>query len=150
MNYQKGVCSNCNSERLIVNKAKRLCLGCNKKASIQRSIERKKRKIANGEEIDPSKLAIFYQQYWNRYSDRYCVECGIELKKFNRWHIHHLIPKKNWKDYEEDIVYNDDNCVFVCLECHSKAETNLDHTPKVTDLTKKVLLQFRKRNHNNG
>lgn len=145
MNYVKGICAGCDTERLIVNKSKKLCLGCNKKASIQRSRIRREKRIAEGEDIDPLKLALFYQSYWNRHPIRYCVECGVELKNFKRWHIHHLIPKRDFKEYEDDIVFADSNCVYVCLQCHSQAESDVSKTQNIQERYKIACNTFKQK-----
>lgn len=114
---------------------------------------RKQQRVVEGKEIDPARLSVFYQSYWNRYQERFCVECGIELRTFKRWHIHHLIAKKHWKDYDVDIVFDDDNCVYVCLECHSRAETKLDTTETIKKFTKakqeKLEIHLRRTNKSN-
>lgn len=143
MKYIKGVCNSCGCERLIVHKSKNLCYFCTKKAEVKRRIEKHRKRVDEGLEIDPLKLSLFYQSYWNRHSDRYCVECGIELRRYHKWHIHHLIPKKNWRLYADDIVFADSNCVYVCLQCHSQAETDVQKTKEIKRLTEMALQQFR-------
>lgn len=132
----------CEQDKLIVQKSLGLCMNCNAKRLRKKSENKKKERIKDGKDLDPNKLDIFYQQYWNKHPDRTCIECEITLKTYHKWHIHHLIPKKLWNKYTKDIVYADDNCVYVCLECHSQAETRLDLTNTIKYLTISKMLEY--------
>lgn len=140
--HKKGICYGCQLERWIVHKALHLCVYCNKKRLEKLSVDRKKKKVEEGLALDPLKLDIFYQQYWNKHAERFCRNCGIELRTYKKWHIHHVIPKKYFNMYDKDIVFDDDNCIYLCLECHSKAETKLDTVPEIERITKEKYEEY--------
>lgn len=115
--------------------AKRMCPKCYMKERQKVYIERKELKVKKGIILDSKKLSNFYLKYWNDNPNRTCFECGAPLYKFRPWHIAHIIPKRLWKEYNKDIVFNYDNIQYVCLGCHS----DFDHgegssTPKLKQL----------------
>lgn len=113
--YQKGDCSKCGRNRLIANKSKKLCVFCNKLASIERTKERKKKLIEQGKAIDYDKLNDFYLDFWNSFEEKKCFETGENLYQFNKWHIHHILEKRDYPQH----ALNEDVCVLLSLEQHS-------------------------------
>ena len=64
-----------------------------------------------------------------------CIECGKHLgNKFKKWNFHHCLPKAKYPQFRHEPF----NIVLVCLEDHSKAETNIDFAPKIKARTKEV------------
>lgn len=137
--FSVGLCSECGNANMLVNKSLKLCIGCNQKRLYKQSLERKKIKIKDGKIINPSRLDKFYKQYWDTNKERFCYECGCPLYVYKKWHIHHVIPKRHFLKYLPiDIVYNNDFCIYLCLEHHAQAETNLDKVPLTKELTIKI------------
>jgi hypothetical protein len=72
----------------------------------------------------------FYKQLWAIRPHK-CVNCGCNIgKQFKLWNWHHLLNKVDYWQFR----HNPRNVILVCLECHSKAETNLDFAPKIKEL----------------
>lgn len=133
MQRKRGICNGCGNDRIIY--AKKLCQSCYAYSRIPIYLARKKEKILNNSIIDKIKLQEFFKEYWDKYKKRECYECGIPLYNYRNWHLHHVIPKRFWKNYKTDIVFNEDNIVYVCLDCHSDADHNaMKNTPKIEKL----------------
>lgn len=69
----------------------------------------------------------FYKEVWAA-SPHKCQNCDCRLPKtpYN-WMFHHLLEKRNYPQYR----HTPENIMILCLECHSKAETNIDYAPAV-------------------
>lgn len=92
----------------------------------------KKRKKKLEEQKDLLKLdEEFYKMVWLA-SKHECQNCNCKLPKtpYN-WMFHHLLEKRNYPQYR----HTPENIMILCLECHSKAETNIDFAPKVKHRT---------------
>lgn len=113
--YKTGLCSVCEKERLIVNKSKKLCLFCNQKASVERSRIRRKERIAQGKELDKSKLARFYKKFYEQHPTKTCFETDEPITSYKSWNCHHLLEKKNYPQY----AFLIDICVLLTLEMHA-------------------------------
>ena len=88
----------------------------------------KKRQKKLEEQKDLLKLdEEFYKMVWAA-SKPECQNCNCKLPKtpYN-WMFHHLLEKRNYPQYR----HTPENIMILCLECHSKAETNIDFAPKV-------------------
>lgn len=112
---KNGICKGCGKSTLIVQKSKGLCLLCNTKLSLERQRQRKLLKINKGIIVDPKRINIFYQNFWNTQPIKICYETGVPLYTFKSWHVHHLLEKKDYPQY----AYNMDVCVLLSLESHS-------------------------------
>jgi HNH endonuclease len=81
----------------------------------------------------------FYLEIWAA-SPHKCYECGGGLGNVpHNFMFHHLLPKRIYPEFR----HTPENIALVCLACHSKAETNIDFSPKIKALTewaKKQLL----------
>jgi len=81
----------------------------------------------------------FYREIWLA-SPHYCRNCGYGLgKSMYNWMFHHILPKRDYPQFR----HTPENIALVCLECHSKCETNIDSAPKIkllTEQTEKLLL----------
>jgi 5-methylcytosine-specific restriction endonuclease McrA len=76
----------------------------------------------------------FYKDIWSS-NTHVCANCLNNLQqKFERWNFHHLLPKKDYPQFRHDIR----NIVILCLECHSKCETDYDTIPKIRDLKESI------------
>jgi hypothetical protein len=91
-----------------------------------------KRAAKLSEQIKMAELdEAFYKKLWSERPHK-CVECGKSLgNTFKKWFFHHLLPKSKYPQFRHDPL----NIVFADLECHSKAETNIDFAPKIKELT---------------
>ena len=112
---KSGVCSNCNEEKIIYHKSKKLCKICNLKRLSKQSHERQKKKIAEGKALDYNKLNTFYKQFWDLQKDKKCYETDEIIITFHKWHVHHLLEKNRFKE----AAYDFDNCVLLTLQQHS-------------------------------
>ncbi len=131
---KQATCTDCGNDRLIY--AKKMCQSCYIKSRQKVYAQRRKDKIAKGDIIDKDKLHLFFLEYWNKYTHRICYECGTPLYNYKAWHIHHIIPKRFFKDYlPVDIIFNEENLMYVCLGCHADADHNqMKNTPKIKEI----------------
>lgn len=113
--YKTAICSRCEKEKLIVNKSRKLCLFCNQKASLERAQLRRKERILNGKELDKSKLAKFYKDFYNTHPTKRCFETNEPIRSYRSWNCHHLLEKKDYPQY----AFIDEICVLLTLEMHS-------------------------------
>lgn len=89
------------------------------------SEKRKKQIIADKEllELDAS----FYKEVYAASPHR-CQNCDITLPKTpSNFMFHHLLEKRNYPQFR----HTPENIAILCLECHSKCETNIDFAPKI-------------------
>jgi len=71
----------------------------------------------------------FYKEVYAA-SPHWCQSCGIKLpKEPQTFMFHHLLEKRNYPD----LRHVPENIMVLCLECHSKAETNIDFAPKIKE-----------------
>lgn len=113
--YKNDICSGCSKDRLIVNKSKKLCLFCNQKASVERSRIRRKERIAQGKELDKSKLARFYKKFYEEHPTKTCFETNEPITNYRSWNCHHLLEKRHYPQY----AFLNDICVLLTLEMHA-------------------------------
>lgn len=109
-----GICKRCGNNKIIINKSKGLCLYCNNLASIKRSRERRLIRIQKGLVVDLNKVNKFYKKFWDSQTIKNCYETDVPLYTYNKWHVHHVLPKKQYPQY----VYNLDICVLLSLQQH--------------------------------
>lgn len=77
----------------------------------------------------------FYLEVWRAVPHR-CYNCRCKLpKEPSNFMFHHLLPKHIYPQFR----YEPLNIAIVCLECHSKCETNIDFAPKVKQMRDDVL-----------
>ncbi len=86
----------------------------------------------------------FYKKWFDEHPDHKCYETGQPIFYFSMKHIHHIIAKRFQEKYSIDIITNPDNLVLLSLESHSKAETNIDFSPKTKALTELKYKEFEK------
>lgn len=89
-------------------------------------------------------LSKFCQEWYDRHPTKRCFECDNKIFNYKPHNGHHIIGKKYADKYNIDIVCSEENLVLLCLTDHSKAETNIDHAPKVKELTEKTYKAFEK------
>lgn len=69
----------------------------------------------------------FYKEIWSA-SPHKCQNCDCKLPKIPyNWMFHHLLEKRNYPKFR----HTPENIMILCLECHSKAETNIDFAPRI-------------------
>lgn len=134
--YKEGICSGCGKEKLITQKRLNLCSWCNQDRLRKKSLEKTKHRYQS--------LKKFYKDYWDKHENRECYECGKELLVYRNWHIAHIIPKREQKNYSIDITYNYDNICYLCFDCHSQFDNgNPELAPRVAELLEYKLKQYR-------
>lgn len=97
-----------------------------KKYSIPKVSKKRQRKLE--EQKDLLKLdEEFYKEVWSA-SPHWCQNCQVKLPKtpYN-WMFHHLLEKRHYPQFRHE----PSNIAILCLECHSKCETNIDFAPKI-------------------
>jgi len=95
----------------------------------------KKRQKKLEDQKDLLKLdEAFYKEVWAA-SALACQNCNCKLPKtpYN-WMFHHLLEKRNYPQFR----HVPENIMILCLECHSKAETNIDFAPKIKQRRKEA------------
>lgn len=97
-----------------------------KRYAIPKVSKKRQKKLAE-QKITAEKDADFYKEIWLASPHR-CQSCDCKLPKTpSNWMFHHLLEKRNYPQYR----YVPENIMILCLECHSKAETNIDFAPKI-------------------
>lgn len=97
-----------------------------KKYTIPKVSKKRQKKLE--EQKDLLKLdEAFYKEVWTA-SAHMCQNCDCRLPKtpYN-WMFHHLLEKRNYPQFR----HTPENVAIVCLECHSKCETNIDFAPRM-------------------
>jgi len=83
----------------------------------------------------------FYKEIYLA-SPHWCQNCGCKLpKEPQTFMFHHLLEKRNYPE----LRHIPENIMILCLQCHSKAETNIDFAPKIKERrlqAEKELLKF--------
>jgi hypothetical protein len=76
----------------------------------------------------------FYKEVY-RAAPHVCYNCGCKLpKEPSTFMFHHLLEKRNYPQFR----YEPLNIAILCLECHSKCETNIDFAPKIKEMRRQV------------
>ena len=76
----------------------------------------------------------FYKEIYLA-SPHICQNCGCKLpKEPSNFMFHHLLEKRNYPQFR----HTPENIMLLCLECHSKAETNIDFAPKIAQRRKET------------
>lgn len=106
--------------------------------SIARVSEKKKEKAADEKALFAADKE-FYAEIWVA-SPHVCQDCGRHLgREPLTTFFHHLLPKKPYPQFR----HTPENIMILCPDCHTQAETLLDHAPKVKarrDEVQKLLL----------
>jgi len=77
---------------------------------------------------------IFYKKIWD-INKHICINCNCSLgSQPKTFMFHHILEKRNFPQFR----YSPINIALLCLECHSKCETNIDYAPKIKELRKEV------------
>ena len=100
------------------------------KAKKYYTIAKVSKKKAAKQETDKEILKLddeLRKTVWNA-SKHECQNCGIHLgNAWKKWNFHHLLPKAQYPE----LRHVPENIMVLCLECHSKCETNIDFAPKI-------------------
>lgn len=97
-----------------------------KKYVIPKISEKRKRQIEN-DKATLERDKEFYREIYAA-SPHKCQNCDCKLpKEPQTFMFHHLLEKRNYPQYR----YIPENIMILCLECHSKAETNMDFAPRI-------------------
>jgi 5-methylcytosine-specific restriction endonuclease McrA len=97
---------------------------------VPKPIAKVSKKRAKQIELDKITLEADKEFYKEVYlaSPHACQNCGCKLpKEPSNFMFHHLLEKRNYSQFR----YTPENIMILCLECHSKAETNIDFAPKI-------------------
>lgn len=85
----------------------------------QKKLEEQKELLKQDEE--------FYKEVWAA-SDNRCQNCDCKLPRTpSNFMFHHLLEKRNYPKFR----HTPENIAILCLECHSKCETNIDFAPRI-------------------
>lgn len=104
-----------------------------KKYVIPKVSKKRQKKLEDQKEL--AKLdEAFYKEVWAASAHK-CQNCDCRLPKtpYN-WMFHHLLEKRNYPQFR----HVPENIMILCLECHSKAETNIDFAPKIKQRRKEA------------
>lgn len=93
---------------------------------------------------DAIELHKYCLQWYEEHPTKRCYECDGRILIYTKMNCHHLIPKKDQDKYSVDLTLNTDNMVLLCLQDHSKCETNIDHAPRTKELTEQTYKAFEK------
>lgn len=97
-----------------------------KKYVIPKVSKKRQKKLEEQKELLKQDEA-FYKEVWAA-SDNRCQNCDCKLPKMPcNWMFHHLLEKRNYPQFR----HVPENIMILCLQCHSKAETNIDFAPKI-------------------
>jgi len=89
------------------------------------SAKRKKKLQEQKETLE--KDAAFYKEIYNA-SPHKCQNCDCRLPITpSNFMFHHILEKRNYPQYR----YVPENIAILCLECHSKCETNIEFAPRI-------------------
>jgi hypothetical protein len=100
-----------------------------KKTYVIAKVSKKRAKLLEDQK-DMQKLdKEFYREHWLAAPHR-CENCGCSLgKEPHTFFFHHLLEKRNYPE----LRHVHENIMLLCLEDHSKAETNIDFAPKIKE-----------------
>jgi 5-methylcytosine-specific restriction endonuclease McrA len=97
-----------------------------KQYRIPKVSKKQKEKIKEQKELQKRDEEFFKKIY--AASPHQCQNCGCRLPKTpSNFMFHHLLEKRNYPQFR----YEPENVMILCLECHSKAETNIAFAPKI-------------------
>lgn len=98
-----------------------------KKAYSIAKISKKRAKKMLEDKATAEADAEFYKVIWAASAHK-CQNCGCNLgRTAHTFMFHHLLEKRNYPEFR----HTPENIMVLCLECHSKAETNIDSAPKI-------------------
>lgn len=97
-----------------------------KKYTIPKVSKKRQKKLEDQKEQQKLDEA-FYKEVWAA-SPHSCQNCNCKLPKtpYN-WMFHHILEKRNYPQFR----HTPENIAILCLECHSKCETNIDFAPRM-------------------
>jgi hypothetical protein len=105
---------------------KKYCKNCSykiedKKTSINK-ISEKQKKVNKVKKENTILLHKVMYEWWKSFGDRkYCQCCNKQIPlEFSTINIHHLLPKRNYKDVDKCTDYY----MLLCAECHGGFETS--------------------------
>lgn len=98
-----------------------------KKNYIIPKVSKKRQKKLQDQKELLAKDEVFYKEVWAASANK-CQNCDCKLPRTpSNFMFHHLLEKRNYPQYR----HIPENIMILCLECHSKAETNIDFAPRV-------------------
>lgn len=98
-----------------------------KKAYSIPKVSKKRQKLLADQKITAEKDKEFYAEIYAA-SPHKCQNCDCKLPRTpSNFMFHHLLEKRNYPEHR----YSPENIMILCLECHSKAETNIDFAPRI-------------------
>jgi 5-methylcytosine-specific restriction endonuclease McrA len=90
-------------------------------------VSAKRKKKLEEQKVTLEKDREFYKEIYAASPHR-CQNCDCKLpKEPQTFMFHHLLEKRNYPQFR----YVPENIMILCLECHSKAETNMDFAPRI-------------------
>lgn len=98
-----------------------------KKHYVIPKVSKKRQKQLQDQKVTQEKDATFYKEIYAA-SPHKCQNCDCRLPRTpSNFMFHHLLEKRNYPQYR----YVPENIAILCLECHSKCETNIDFAPRI-------------------
>jgi len=97
-----------------------------KKYVIPKVSKKRQKKLEDQKEL-LKKDEEFYKEVYAA-SPHKCQNCDCKLPRTpSNFMFHHLLEKRNYPKYR----HIPENIMILCLECHSKAETNIDFALRI-------------------
>lgn len=93
-----------------------ICPRCGKVVDVGHDCENKYKDVRKRTQLSNSRWIHIRNDVRRR--DGCCVLCFMEGRFTNGYCVHHIIPREI--NNHDDMIYNEDNCVFLCEACHHR------------------------------
>lgn len=93
-----------------------LCSRCGKIVDVDHDCPNKLKDTRKKEQLSTTRWVHIRNNVRRR--DGCCVLCWIEGRFNNGYCVHHVIPREI--NDSDNSIYNEDNCVFLCEDCHHR------------------------------
>jgi 5-methylcytosine-specific restriction endonuclease McrA len=98
-----------------------------KKHYVIPKVSKKRQKKLEDQKELLKKDEAFYKEVYAA-SPHKCQNCDRTLPRTpSNFMFHHILEKRNYPQYR----HVPENIAILCLECHSKCETNIDFAPRI-------------------
>lgn len=93
-----------------------LCSKCGKIVDVNHDCPNKLKDTRKKEQLSTTRWIHIRNNVRRR--DGVCVLCWLEGRFTNGYCVHHVIPRDI--NDSDNSIYNEDNCVFLCEDCHHR------------------------------
>lgn len=93
-----------------------LCSRCGKIVDVNHDCPNKPKDTRKKEQLSNTRWVHIRNDVRRR--DGCCVLCFMEGRFNKGFCVHHVIPRE--VNDSGDMIYNEDNCVFLCEDCHKR------------------------------